>query len=124
MADSDSDADSILHGFAISEDLVQSPEHKAAATNEVDFDGLLQDHPLKLYEDLAKGNGGQAWPAGRTLAKYLLRRKRDELKNCSMLGGRLLEAVCKAQAADQVSAVSSWVLVEDWLGNYTHEHWS
>ncbi|KAI7155902.1 S-adenosyl-L-methionine-dependent methyltransferase [Hortaea werneckii] len=71
-------------GFAISEDLVQSRTQKQAGTGEVDFDGLLQT-PLKLHEDLAKGNGGQAWPAGRVLAKYLLRKKRDELKRSTML---------------------------------------
>ncbi|RMY62766.1 hypothetical protein D0864_12760 [Hortaea werneckii] len=71
-------------GFAISEDLVSSRTQKQAGTGEVDFDGLLQT-PLKLHEDLAKGNGGQAWPAGRVLAKYLLRKKRDELKRSTML---------------------------------------
>ncbi|KAI7233492.1 S-adenosyl-L-methionine-dependent methyltransferase [Hortaea werneckii] len=71
-------------GFAISEDLVQSRTQKQAGTGEVDFDGLLQT-PLKLHEDLAKGNGGQAWPAGRVLAKYLLRKKRDGLKRSTML---------------------------------------
>lgn len=59
-------------GFAISEDLVQSPEHKSAGTAEVDFDGLLPT-PLKLHEDLKQGCGGQLWPAGIVLAKYLLR---------------------------------------------------
>ncbi|KAI7283219.1 S-adenosyl-L-methionine-dependent methyltransferase [Hortaea werneckii] len=71
-------------GFAISEDLVSSRTQKQAGTGEVDFAGLLQT-PLKLHEDLAKGNGGQAWPAGRVLAKYLLRKKRDELKRSTML---------------------------------------
>ncbi|KAI6789094.1 S-adenosyl-L-methionine-dependent methyltransferase [Hortaea werneckii] len=71
-------------GFAISEDLVSSRTQKQAGTGDVDFDGLLQT-PLKLHEDLAKGNGGQAWPAGRVLAKYLLRKKKDELKRSTML---------------------------------------
>ncbi|KAI7473401.1 S-adenosyl-L-methionine-dependent methyltransferase [Hortaea werneckii] len=71
-------------GFAISEDLVSSRTQKQAGTGEVDFDGLLQT-PLKLHEDLAKGNGGQAWPAGRVLAKYLLRKKRDELKRSTIV---------------------------------------
>jgi protein N-lysine methyltransferase METTL21A len=70
--------------FGVSEDLVQSPTHKQASTTKVDFDGLLQDHPLRLHEDLANGNGGQAWPAGRVLAKYMLRRKRDALRDCTM----------------------------------------
>ncbi|EGP83111.1 uncharacterized protein MYCGRDRAFT_111491 [Zymoseptoria tritici IPO323] len=71
-------------GFALAEDLVQSPTHKAASTTTVDFDGLL-DPGLLLHEDLAKGNGGQAWPAGVILTKYLLRRKREELRTASIL---------------------------------------
>jgi len=43
---------------------------------ETTFDGLLSS-PIKLHEDLAKGCGGQIWPAGETLAKYLLRRYGD-----------------------------------------------
>ncbi|EMC97545.1 hypothetical protein BAUCODRAFT_68802 [Baudoinia panamericana UAMH 10762] len=73
-----------LDAFTVSEDLVQSPQHKQATTNEFDFDGLL-DGGLKLHEDLASGNGGQAWPAGRVLATYLLRRRRGDLKDCTML---------------------------------------
>lgn len=80
MADSDSEQDSM---FAISEDFVQSPNHKAAETSTIDFGGLLQPG-LKLHQDLANGNGGQAWPAGMVLAKYLLQMKRDELRNSSM----------------------------------------
>ena len=80
MANSDSEQDST---FAISEDFVQSPTHKAAETSTIDFDGLLQPG-LKLHQDLANGNGGQAWPAGVVLAKYLLRTKRDGLDNASM----------------------------------------
>lgn len=82
MADSDSDT-SDNAAISISEDLVQSPDHKTASTNLVDFDGLLQP-PLQLHEDVAQGCGGQLWPAGVRLAKYLLLRKRDELRNCSM----------------------------------------
>ncbi|KAL9095686.1 MAG: hypothetical protein Q9165_002118 [Trypethelium subeluteriae] len=70
--------------LAISEDLVQSPIHKSAATSIIDFGGhLLQ--PLKLREDLRNGCGGQLWPAGMVLGKYLLRQHRDNLKNKSML---------------------------------------
>lgn len=77
------EADDNGFDFAISEDLVQSPTHRAPATGTLDFDGLLQP-ALQLHQDLANGNGGQAWPAGVVLAKYLLRRKRDELKGASM----------------------------------------
>ena len=70
-------------GLFFSEDLIQSPTHQIAETSTVDFDGLL--HPvLLLRQDLSQGNGGQAWPCGLILAKYLLRKKRDDLRNCSM----------------------------------------
>lgn len=69
--------------FGIDEDLVQSPTHKIAQTGEIDFDGLLQPS-LILHQDLANGNGGQAWPAGMVLTKYLLRKKRDELQQSTM----------------------------------------
>jgi len=92
MSDHETEVDAeALGAFAVSEEFVQSRTHKQAATNSVDFDGLLQDSPLKLHEDLAKGNGGQAWPAGFVLAKYLLRKKRDELKHCSMFVGLRLK---------------------------------
>ncbi|KAK5133941.1 hypothetical protein LTR08_007061 [Meristemomyces frigidus] len=79
------EGESGLDGFAFGEDFVSSPVHKLAVTNEVDFDGLLSNRPLKLHEDLSKGVGGQAWPAGLVLAKYLLRNKRDELKQSSIV---------------------------------------
>lgn len=69
--------------LGITEAFVESPVHKAASTSSIDFDGLLQPG-LKLHENLANGNGGQAWPAGMVLAKYLLRTRRDDLKHCSM----------------------------------------
>lgn len=71
--------------FAISEDLAQLPSYKEASTSLVTFDGLLAQ-PLHLHEDLAKGCGGQLWPAGVRLAKYLLLRKRDELSSRTMYG--------------------------------------
>lgn len=76
---SDSETDS----FAVGEDFVQSPTHQVAVTSHVDFDGLL-DTPLVLHQDLRNGNGGQLWPAGMILTKYLLRKKRDELRQASM----------------------------------------
>lgn len=69
--------------FAVSEDLIQSPNHKAASTTTVDFDGLLEP-PLVLHEDLANGCGGQLWPAGMRLARYLLHRQRNALRQHSM----------------------------------------
>jgi len=58
----------------VGEDLIQSPQHKLAGETTLDFDGLLQ-RPLRLHEDLSKGCGGQLWPAGIVLTKYLLREK-------------------------------------------------
>lgn len=71
MSDSDSDA---IDPTAIGEDLIQSPQHKPAGETTLDFDGLLKQ-PLRLHEDLSKGCGGQLWPAGMVLTKYLLREK-------------------------------------------------
>ncbi|KAF2092361.1 hypothetical protein NA57DRAFT_82390 [Rhizodiscina lignyota] len=70
--------------FNISEDFVPSRTHKAAGILTVDFDGLL-DPPLRLQEDLKEGNGGQAWPAGMVLAKYLLRHQRKDIEGRSMI---------------------------------------
>ncbi|TKA69943.1 hypothetical protein B0A49_09954 [Cryomyces minteri] len=53
MVTSDDEPDNV---FNISEDLVQSPVHKAAGTSSLDFDGLLST-PLKLHEDLSGGCG-------------------------------------------------------------------
>lgn len=78
-----SDADSDFETFLLSEDLVESRTPKRAETSTIDFDGLLQP-PLSLHQDLRSGNGGQAWPAGMVLTKYLLRRKREELRSSSM----------------------------------------
>ncbi|RPA95591.1 hypothetical protein L873DRAFT_1697667 [Choiromyces venosus 120613-1] len=54
-------------------DLVEPAPILQPRITETTFDGLLSS-PVKLHEDLAKGCGGQIWPAGETLAKYLLRR--------------------------------------------------
>lgn len=86
--------------FGISEDLVQSPTHKASSTAAVDFDGLLQP-ALQLKQDLSEGCGGQLWPAGMVLAKYLLRTKRDELSSCESMFVRHVRLVlerCDLQA--------------------------
>ena len=56
----------------VSEELVNLPDYKQPNTTRIDFDGLLQP-ALLLHEDLSKGCGGQTWPAGMVLAKFLLR---------------------------------------------------
>jgi hypothetical protein len=105
MADRDSDEEP-LDTLTIGEDFVQSPEHKAPQTGSIDFDGLLQPG-LKLHQDLANGNGGQAWPAGMVLTKYLLRIKRDELKESSMsVGEHLSVAPAYTSRATQLTVAS------------------
>ncbi|KAK5946394.1 Protein-lysine N-methyltransferase efm6 [Knufia obscura] len=56
--------------------IVPDRENKPAGTTNTDFDGLLPK-PLLLYEDLKGGCGGQLWPAGMTLAKYMLKYHAD-----------------------------------------------
>lgn len=83
--DSDNEGD----GLNISEDLVSSPQHKPAGTSTLDFDGLLST-PLKLHEDLSNGCGGQLWPAGMVLGKYLLRDAQKE----KLRGKLMFVSVC------------------------------
>jgi hypothetical protein len=80
MSSSDSENNSFLK---ISEDLVPPAGIKRAGISEVDFDGLLQT-PLKLHEDLKNGCGGQLWPAGMVLSKYLLRVRGNDLEEKEM----------------------------------------
>ncbi|KAF8474923.1 putative methyltransferase-domain-containing protein [Kalaharituber pfeilii] len=56
----------------LSEELIPLAPRLEARITETDFDGLLSP-PLRLHEDLTKGCGGQIWPAGNLLAKYVLR---------------------------------------------------
>ncbi|KAJ5570761.1 hypothetical protein N7535_004421 [Penicillium sp. DV-2018c] len=67
-------------GLNISESLAPPRERKAAATTDLTFDGLLQQ-PLLLKEDLKDGCGGQLWPAGMVLSRYLLTRHTTDLSN-------------------------------------------
>ncbi|KAF2004949.1 hypothetical protein P154DRAFT_22972 [Amniculicola lignicola CBS 123094] len=92
-------SDSEEGSFGVSEDLVAHATIKAAGISVVDFDGLLST-PLKLHEDLANGCGGQLWPAGMVLSKYLLRSHRDDLQGKSIVelgagGGLVGLAVAK-----------------------------
>lgn len=75
-----SDQDSL---FDISESLVPIRELKQPGITSVSFDGLLKD-PLLLKEDLKEGCGGQLWPAGILLAKYMLREHRMDLLGKTM----------------------------------------
>lgn len=78
-----SPASSDLATFDISESLVPARKIKGIGHSNVSFDGLL-DEPLLLKEDLAKGCGGQLWPAGMVLARYLLRQHRSGLADKTM----------------------------------------
>jgi protein N-lysine methyltransferase METTL21A len=69
--------------LTLGEDLTPLPTYKAAVTSIISFSDLLSP-PLKLHEDLASGCGGQLWPAGMVLAKYMLRYHRDDLKDAKM----------------------------------------
>ncbi|KIW91435.1 uncharacterized protein Z519_08331 [Cladophialophora bantiana CBS 173.52] len=60
--------------FAISTTLVPERDNKKPGTTSLTFDNLLPPNtPLVLHEDLQEGCGGQLWPAGMVLAKYMLR---------------------------------------------------
>jgi hypothetical protein len=65
------------------EELTPPAFMKLAGSSEIDFDGLLSP-PLKLHEDLKKGCGGQLWPAGMVLTKYMLRKHKDDLPGKTM----------------------------------------
>ncbi|KAH8730193.1 putative methyltransferase-domain-containing protein [Phaeosphaeriaceae sp. PMI808] len=71
--------------FSLSQELVPPAPIKSAGISEIDFDGLLLP-PLKLHEDLKNGCGGQLWPAGMVLSKYMLRKHSDNL-----LGKQIIE---------------------------------
>ncbi|KAF2150594.1 hypothetical protein K461DRAFT_295858 [Myriangium duriaei CBS 260.36] len=73
--------------FHVSEDLVQSRQRQAAGSSDVaELNHLLPpDTPLRLHQDLKEGCGGQLWPAGMVLSKYLLTQRREAFKNCSIL---------------------------------------
>jgi hypothetical protein len=75
LSSNSSDAECELFSpLALADDFTPLPAYKAAGTTETVFDGLLpHDKPLRLYEDLKNGCGGQLWPAGMTLARYMLR---------------------------------------------------
>ena len=57
--------------------------NKAASTSAVSFGGLL-DPALLLHEDLKEGCGGQLWPAGMVLAKYMLSHHKESLVEKNM----------------------------------------
>lgn len=77
----ESDPDAPFH---VSNSLAPPRVNKSAGTTTTTFDGLLRE-PLLLKEDLKDGCGGQLWPAGMVLAKYLLCRHSSTLSDKTML---------------------------------------
>lgn len=63
--------------LCVDEALVPVADFKRAGTSSLNFDGLLSS-PIQLHEDLKEGCGGQLWPAGVVLTKYLLKSPRWE----------------------------------------------
>ncbi|KIV88257.1 hypothetical protein PV10_07955 [Exophiala mesophila] len=54
-------------------EIVPVRDNKQAATTSITFGHLLPPTtPLVLHEDLQQGCGGQLWPAGMVLSKYIL----------------------------------------------------
>lgn len=92
---SDSENEDLVLGF--SEDLVPPAVIKSAGITEVDFDGLLSP-PLKLHEDLKNGCGGQLWPAGMVLSKYMLSKNRETIADKTMYV--TANATCSGRVAD------------------------
>ena len=64
--------------FAISTTLIPERDNKQPSTTTITFGGLLPPYkPLTLHEDLHEGCGGQLWPAGMVLSKYMLKYHRS-----------------------------------------------
>ncbi|EQL01170.1 hypothetical protein G6O67_001001 [Ophiocordyceps sinensis] len=73
-----------LDPIAVSEELAPLPSLKQAGSDTIDFDGQL-DRPLKYHQDVRAGCGGQMWPAGLVLAKHMLRYRRREIQDATIL---------------------------------------
>lgn len=67
----------------IDESLIPVRDFKPASQSIISFDGMLSN-PLLLQEDLKEGCGGQLWPAGMVLSKYLLRQHQSSFLGKTM----------------------------------------
>ncbi|TID13816.1 hypothetical protein E6O75_ATG01794 [Venturia nashicola] len=76
--------DETLDAVTFGKELIQQPTLKLPRLTAVDFDRLL-DPPLRLHEDLKEGCGGQLWPAGMVLAKYMLRMRQETIKEKTII---------------------------------------
>jgi len=100
--------------FGVSHGLVPPAPIKPAGASEIDFDGLLSP-PLKLHEDLKNGCGGQLWPAGMVLSKYMLRMHKSDLVGKEMYAKNF---AVKGDQNTNTKTVSNWVLEVGLLGEY------
>jgi protein N-lysine methyltransferase METTL21A len=69
--------------FGIDDTFVPPQAAKLPGITETSFDGLL-DPPLLLHEDLKDGCGGQLWPAGMVLSRYMLTHHKTDLAGKAM----------------------------------------
>jgi protein N-lysine methyltransferase METTL21A len=69
--------------FAIDDTFIPSRAQKQPGITETSFDGIL-DPPLLLHEDLKEGCGGQLWPAGMALSRYMLTHHKADLVEKAM----------------------------------------
>jgi hypothetical protein len=69
--------------LALDVDIAPLPEISTKKSSDLDFAGLLTK-PLRVYQDLTSGCGGQTWPAGMLLAKHMLRYHRHDLCEAKM----------------------------------------
>ncbi|OAK95940.1 hypothetical protein IQ06DRAFT_297444 [Phaeosphaeriaceae sp. SRC1lsM3a] len=92
--------------FGVSQELVPPAPIKSAGISSIDFDGLLSP-PLRLSEDLKNGCGGQLWPAGMVLSKYMLRKHKIDLSGKTIVelgagGGLVGLAVALGCKTDEI----------------------
>lgn len=69
--------------FAIDDTFVPPQAQKLPGITETSFDGLL-GAPLLLHEDVKDGCGGQLWPAGMVLSRYMLTHHKTDLAGKAM----------------------------------------
>lgn len=100
--------------FSISTTLVPLAQVKTAGMTSINFDGLLSE-PLLLHEDLREGCGGQLWPAGMVLSKYMLTYHKNGLSNRHILeigaGGGLV-GLAVARGCDLDSAKGKMLITD------------
>lgn len=86
-------------------DFVAPAPIKPAGVALVDFDGVLSP-PLRVHEDLKNGCGGQLWPAGMVLGKYMLRRHKGDLAGKTMYVPyrRTYTSACTNEASVELGA--------------------